>query len=65
MVIGDGVVRKIPVPTHEVLIECARDVGFKLEKVFSYIIRRRTLLITRAEHSGIIDKDWIMVFEKT
>ncbi len=64
VVIGDGVVRKIPVSTHETLIECARDAGFKLEKAFSYVIRHRTLLITRAEHSGIIDKDWILVFRK-
>jgi DNA modification methylase len=64
VVIGDGSVRKIPVPTHEVLMECAKEVGFRLESVFSYVIRHRTLLITRGEHSGIIDKDWIMVFKK-
>jgi len=65
VVIGDGVIRKIPVPTHEILARIGKDVGFSVENVFSYVIRHRTLLITRAAHSGIIHKDWITVFKKT
>ncbi|MGH9876703.1 MAG: hypothetical protein ACRD5H_03630, partial [Nitrososphaerales archaeon] len=64
VVIGDGVIRKIPVPTHEILARIGKDVGFSIENVFSYVIRHRTLLITRAAHSGIIHKDWITVFKK-
>ena len=64
VVIGDGVIRKIPVPTHEILAKIAKDVGFSIENIFSYVIRHRTLLITRAAHSGIISKDWITVFKK-
>ena len=64
VVIGDGVIRKIPVPTHEILARIGKDVGFTVENVFSYVIRHRTLLITRAAHSGIINKDWITVFKK-
>jgi DNA modification methylase len=64
MVIGDGVVRKIAIPTHDILNDIAEEVGFELENVFSYVIRHRTLLITRGEHSGIIDKDWVSVLKK-
>jgi hypothetical protein len=64
VVIGDGTIRKMPVPTHEILARIGKDVGFSVENVFSYVIRHRTLLITRAAHSGIIHKDWITVFEK-
>lgn len=64
VVIGDGVIRKIPVPTHEILARIGKDAGFSIENVFSYVIRHRTLLITRAAHSGIISKDWITVFKK-
>ncbi len=64
VVIGDGVIRKMPVPTHEILTRIGKDVGFAVENVFSYVIRHRTLLITRAAHSGIIHKDWITVFKK-
>ncbi len=64
VVIGDSVIRKIPVPTHEILARVGKDVGFTVENVFSYVIRHRTLLITRAAHSGIIHKDWITVFKK-
>jgi DNA modification methylase len=64
VVIGDSTIRKMPVPTHEILARIGKDVGFSVENVFSYVIRRRTLLITRAQHSGIIHKDWITVFKK-
>jgi hypothetical protein len=65
VVIGDGVVRRIPIPTHDVLCDIAKDVGFEVENTFSYVIRHRTLLITRAEHSGIIDNDWILTLRKS
>jgi DNA modification methylase len=64
VIIGDGAVRKIPIPTHEILGRIGEEVGFKVENVFSYVIRHRTLLITRSEHSGKIDKDWVTVLAK-
>jgi len=64
VVVGDGAVRRVPIPTHEFLIKIAQDVGFVMEGVFSYLIRHRTLLITRRASSGMIDKDWVMTFRK-
>lgn len=60
IVVGDSKIRGIEVPTHEILIDIARKNGFKLENLFSYIIKNRYLRIPRAGRGGLIKKDWVI-----
>ncbi len=60
VVVGDSRIRGIDVPTHEILIDLAEQNGFKLETLFSYVIKNRYLRIPRAGRGGLIKKDWVI-----
>ena len=60
IVVGDSKIRGIEVPTHEILIDIAKLNGFKLDNLFSYIIKNRYLRIPRAGRGGLIKKDWVI-----
>ncbi|MGC8567486.1 MAG: DNA methyltransferase [Caldisphaera sp.] len=60
IVVGDSKIRGIDVPTHEILIDIAKRRGYKLENIFSYIIKNRYLRIPRAGRGGLIKKDWVI-----
>ena len=60
IVIGDSKIRSVEIPTHELLIDIAKEQGFRLENMFSYIIKNRYLRIPRAGLGGLIEKDWII-----
>lgn len=60
IVVGDSKIRDVNVNTHEILIDFAKDQGFKLENMFSYIIKNRYLRIPRSGRGGLIKKDWVL-----
>lgn len=60
IVVGNSRIRGIVVPTHEILIDIAKQEGFKLDNLFSYIIKNRYLRIPRSGRGGFIKKDWII-----
>lgn len=62
--IGDNTIRKIPVPTHALIVDLAESVGFKTQKVAYDIIKVHSLSIKRHETAGLIDKEWAMIFSK-
>jgi len=64
VVSGDGVIRGIPIPTHEIIIDVAKDAGFSLVNCFSYVIRSRHMKIPRQGIGGLIKADWITTFKK-
>ncbi|MCK4664864.1 MAG: hypothetical protein KAT68_18480 [Bacteroidales bacterium] len=64
IVVGDSIIRKIEVPTHEILIEIAEDNGYELENMFAYIIKNRYLRIPRSNRGGFIKYDWIIDLKK-
>lgn len=64
IVIGESQIRNINIPTHEVLIEIAKIMGFKIDLVFSYIIKNRYLRFPRNGRGGYISKDWIIALRK-
>lgn len=64
VVIGDSVIRDVPVRTHEILKDIAIVNGYLIENKFSYIIKNRYLRIPRSGQGGIIDKDWILDLRK-
>lgn len=65
IVIGDSKIRGIEVPTHEILIDIAKTVGFNLDNIFSYLIKNRYLRIPRSGRGGLIKKDWVIDLVKT
>jgi len=64
LVIGNGVIRKVPVPTHRLLQEIGESVGFKVENRFSYVLKNRFMRIDRKGEGGLIEYDWVTVFRK-
>lgn len=65
IVVGDSEIRGISVPTHEILVDIAKQKGLKLDNVFSYIIKNRYLRIPRSGRGGLIKKDWVIDLVKT
>jgi len=65
MVVGDSEIRRVNIPTHEILFDIAEQNGFKLDNVFSYIIKNRYLRIPRSGRGGLIKKDWVIDLVKT
>lgn len=60
IVVGDSKIRGVDVPTHEILIDIAKQKKFELDNVFSYIIKNRYLRIPRSGRGGLIKKDWVI-----
>lgn len=64
IIIGDSEIRHINVPTHEILIEIVKTIGFKIDLLFSYIIKNRYLRFPRNGRGGYISKDWVIALRK-
>lgn len=64
IVVADSDIRGIAVPTSEILISLAKQVGFKCNLKFGYMIRNRYLRIPRQGRGGLMKIDWVMVLEK-
>jgi len=64
LVIGSSKIRGIDVPTHELFVDIAEKKGYKLENLFSYVIRNRYIRIPRSGQGGFVDRDWVLDFKK-
>lgn len=64
VVVGDSKIRGINVSTKDILIEIAKNNGYTLSNLFSYVIKNRYLRIPRAGRGGFIDKDWVIDLRK-
>ena len=64
--IGDNIVRKIPVRTHELIMDIAesKNVGFKCERVGYDVIKAHALMTKRNVTGGVMNLEWAMVFRK-
>jgi len=60
IVVGNSNIRGIEVPTNELLVEIAKNNGFSLDNMFSYVIKNRYLRIPRSGKGGLIKKDWVI-----
>ena len=60
-------IRKIEIPTHEVLTEIARDVGFRNKRQYSRTIneRRRLLPYIKKSFGNRMDTEYVLIFQKT
>ncbi len=64
LLVGDNVIRKVPVATHTFLQELAEHVGFSTEEVGYDRIVARSLNPKRHETAGLIDMEWMLIFRK-
>lgn len=64
VVVGNNSVMNIEIELSEFLIILAKLVGFEFEKIFSYKIKDRHLIIPRNGKGRIIEKDWMIVLNK-
>jgi len=64
ILVGDNVIRKVPVYTHKYIIDIAESVGFKTVEVGYDRIKARGLSPKRNHTAGLIEVEWLMVFKK-
>ena len=64
LVVGDNVIRKVPVATSSYMQDIAERVGFSTEEVGYDRIVARGLTPKRNETAGIIDVEWMLIFRK-
>ena len=64
LVVGDNVIRKVPVATSSFMQDIAESVGFSTEEVGYDRIVARGLTPKRHETAGIIDVEWMLIFRK-
>ena len=62
--IGDSLIRKERIPTHEYFINMAKEANFTVLASFKDEIRSRSLLTKRNWYSDMLPNDWILVFKK-
>lgn len=62
VVVGNNMIRKRHVPTHQFLTEIAEDVGFELETYFCSEVIRHFIKVPRKER---INDDWVLVLRKS
>lgn len=65
ILVGDNVIRNVPVYTHNCIINMAEDIGFKTTEVGYDRIKSRGLAPKRHHTAGLIEVEWLMVFKKT
>lgn len=67
MKISDSTVRGEKIGTHKHFISFAEDLGLKTVACFkdTFDENSRSLLTTRNSYSGIMNHDWILIFQKT
>ena len=65
LIVGDNVIRKVPVATHTFLQEIAEHVGFSTEEVGYDRIVARSLTPKRHKTAGVIDVEGMLIFRKT
>ena len=67
VVICPSHIRKVEIPTHEVLTEVGRDIGFRIKRQYSRTIneRRRLLPYIKKSFGGRMDTEYVLIFQKT
>jgi hypothetical protein len=62
-VVGDSTLAGVSVPTHQLIVECARTCGFELSLCFGYEIRNKHMRFPRGGNGGQVIHDWVLVFD--
>jgi len=65
IIIGDNVIKKIHVPTHEIILEISKYVGFDCFGLFKYQIKDHRTSIPRANSHQKIEYEYVLMLRKT
>lgn len=64
LIIGDSVIREVPVNTHEILADLGQHLGFQWTHYYKYQIRDHRLSIPRKSEGGKIDYEFVVSLRK-
>jgi len=64
LITGNNNICGVQVPTHKILSDIAEATGFKIVETGRDKIRDRSLPPNRNHNGGIIEEEWVTVFEK-
>jgi hypothetical protein len=63
-VVGNSLIRRVTVPTVQILVELFQSAGYRVEDRIKYEIRRHYMKFPRRSNSGIIKQDHILVLRR-
>lgn len=64
IIIGNNTICGYRIPTHLILMKIAEKKGFKLVEIGKDKIKKRSLAPERNHNCGVIEEEWIIVFQK-
>jgi len=59
--VADNIIRKVPVPTHTILMDIAQEVGFRVVDYYGSLLMMRPHNMRESEKMGA---EWVMAFQK-
>ena len=64
MIIGDNVIKKVEIPTHKLIAEIAKNIGFDWFGYYKYIIKDHRTSIPRKDNGGKIKYEFVLMLRK-
>lgn len=64
MIIGDNIIKKIEIPTHKLIAEIAKKVGFDWFGYYKYAIKDHRTSIPRNDNGGKINYEFVLMLRK-
>lgn len=64
MIIGDNTIKKIDIPTHKLIAEIAKEVGFDWFGYYKYAIKDHRTSIPRMDNGGKISYEFVLMLRK-
>ncbi len=64
MIIGDNTIKKIDIPTHKLIAEIAKELGFEWFGYYKYAIKDHRTSIPRMDNGGKINYEFVIMLRK-
>lgn len=64
MIIGDNIIRDIPIPTHQIIAQLAQEVGFEWFGYYHYSIKDHRTSIPRSNSADKITTEYVIMLRK-
>ena len=64
MIIGDNFIKKVEIPTHKLIAEIAKELGFVWFGYYKYIIKDHRTSIQRMDNGGKIKYEYVLMLKK-
>ena len=65
VVLGNNFVEQVPIPTAELIAQLAIQMGLDLKSAYKDKVRDRHVPVTRNGHSGVVEEEYLMIFQRT